>query len=194
MIIITCVSFFFVGFQFKLVVYDASRYYFGTQATHHTQTRHFGNSRDGIGRVTIPRDGFAGFSHSSTQTARDGNVVVSAPFKLPGRCVETAELVLLINVNVSVGGGVRVGFSSVATPPKAIDGTSNVPSDDRLFANYALDASDVITESSVRAVVSWGGSSALTNLQQAAVAMTLTIHLRQAEVFAWEWRCVEVSV
>ena len=176
--------------NFSLVVL---RYYFGTQATHHTQTRHFGDSRDGIGRVTIPRDGFAGFSHSSTQAAPDGSVVVSAPFQLPARCGEAAELVLLVNVNVSVGGSVRVGFSRVSAPPDAFDGTISVPRVERLFANYALDASDAITESSVRAVASWAGRSALTSLQQAGVAMTLTIHLRQAEVFAWEWRCVEVG-
>ena len=87
-----------------------------------------------------------------------------------------------------------MGFSRVSAPSDAFDGTISVPRVERLFANYVLDSSDAITESSVRAVASWGGSSALTNLQQAGVAMTLTIHLRQAEVFAWEWRCVEVGV
>ena len=175
------------------------QYYFGTQATHHTQSRHFGNSSDGIGRVTFRRDGFAGFSHAPARIGRENDteashsVVVSAPFQLPKACSESAELVLFVNVNVSAGGRVRVGFSRTTASDDATDasdGQKGMASVDRTLAYFALGANDAITASSVRAVASWDGSSALTDLQQAGVPVTLTIHLRQAEVYSWEWRCI----
>lgn len=190
-----------VAWQSSCLEWDSlQQYYFGTQATHHTQTHHFGNSSDGIGKVTFRRDGFAGFSHSAqiergNATEASHSVLVTAPFQLPVGCSASAELVLLINVNVSTGGRVRVGFSRVATSDDVTDdsNSSNELADVDRVAHFVLGASDTITTSSVRAVASWGGSSALTELQQAKVAVSMTVYLQQAEVYSWEWRCIEVG-
>ena len=192
-----------VAWQSSCLEWDSlQQYYFGTQATHHTQTHHFGNSSDGIGKVTFRRDGFVGFSHLSGQIERGNatkashSVLVTAPFQLPVGCGASAELVLLINVNVSTGGRVRVGFSRVATSDDDDTDASNSSkelADVDTVGRFVLGASDTITTSSVRAVASWGGSSALTDLQQANVVVSMTVYLQQAEVYSWEWRCINVS-
>jgi hypothetical protein len=128
------------------------QFYFGSQATHHTQSSHFGNSSDGIGRVTIRRDGFAGLSHNVASADLPHSLVVTQPFRLPNvlnSCTVGAEVVLMVNVGES----------------------------------------DTITDGSVRAVASWSGRSALTELAD-HTAVTMTIELQHAEIFAWEWRCV----
>ena len=81
---------------------------------------------------------------------------------------------LLLNVAVATGGGVRVGFSDA-------NGAD--------VAHFSLASSDVIRGDHVRAVASWRGSAALTALAAGGEALTMTVELRQAELFAWEWRC-----
>ena len=148
---------------------ELQQYYFGTQATHHTQTRHFGNSSSGVGRVTIRRDGFA--SHRAAATP---GVVVTEPFVLPS-CDGGADAVLLVNVEVAARGSVRIGLADAADE-------SDVP-------RFGVNQSDAIGVGSfVRGVVSWRGSSALTELSGRAVTMAL--ELRHADLYAWEWRCV----
>ena len=87
----------------------------------------------------------------------------------------------------------RVGFSAFSESFDTVDARSNVVANNE-FASFALEASDVIYESNVRAVASWGGHSALTRLQQAGLVMTMAIQLQHAEVFAWEWRCVQPGI
>jgi len=156
------------------------QFYFGSQATHHTQSSHFGNSSDGIGRVTIRRDGFAGLSHNVASADLPHSLVVTQPFRLPNvlnSCTVGAEVVLMVNVGVvaSVGGSVRISLADADT--------------DSELPNFSLGESDTITDGSVRAVASWSGRSALTELAD-HTAVTMTIELQHAEIFAWEWRCV----
>ena len=81
---------------------------------------------------------------------------------------------LLLNVAVATGGGVRTGFSNA-------NGAD--------LAHFSLASSDVIRGDHVRAVASWRGSAGLTTLAAGGEALTMTVELRQAELFAWEWRC-----
>ena len=160
------------------------QYYFGSQATHHTQSSHFGNSSDGIGRVTIRRDGFASLSHSSAASSADPphSLVVTQPFRLPNSCAAGTEVVLMVNVGIAAAGGsVRISLADADT--------------DTELPGLSLGESDAITDGSVRAVASWSGRSALTELvgaghTVAAAAVTMAIELQHAEIFAWEWRCV----
>ena len=159
------------------------QYYFGSQATHHTQSSHFGNSSDGIGRVTIRRDGFASLTHSVVSADLPHSLVVTQPFMLPNSCAAGAEVVLMVNVRVvaAAGGSVRINLADADT--------------DNELPGFSLGESDAITDGSVRAVASWSGRSALGELagaagHTAATAVTMTIELQHAEIFAWEWRCV----
>ena len=115
----------------------------------------------------LRRDGFVGYSAGASAPSR----VVTQPFRLPEPhgCGASSSLVLLLNVAVAASGGVRVGFSGAA--------------------HFSLASSDVIRGDHVRAVASWRGSAALTTLAAGGGALTMTVELRQAELFAWEWRC-----
>ena len=148
---------------------ELQQYYFGTQGTHHTQSKHYGNSSNGIGRVTIRRDGFA--SHHAASTP---SLVVTEPLVLPS-CDGGADLVLMLNVKVATytGGGVRISLAAT---------------DESELPNFELGVSNVITGDFVRAVASWRGSSVLNELSGRAVVMTL--QLQFADLYAWEWRCL----
>jgi hypothetical protein len=152
---------------------ELSQYYFGTQGTHRTQSRHYGNSSNGIGRVTIRRDGMASLAHHGETP---GSVVVTQPFLLPS-CGVGLDVVLMVNVKTAAGGSMRVGLA---------DATGDLD-----LQRFAPAASDAIAGDFVRAVASWRGSSALTELSRSVVTMSL--HLKRADLYAWEWRCVKPS-
>ena len=160
------------------------QYYVGSQGTHATQSLHFGNSTNGIGRVLLRRDGFVGWSAagSASSVTATNNVIVTEPFYVagPSQCSgEHERVVLLLNSKNPTSGtsGLRVGFKWAGA------NSADAP-------GFELGASDIITTDYVRAVASWhGGRSDLEGIAARPVVMTLALQ-HGTEVYAWEFRCV----
>ena len=125
---------------------------------------------------------------------------------------EGVELVLMLNVKVAAGGSVRVALADATTTTKpsadaadtdadadAADAGSNADDDDKTYSyaelpRFSLAASDSIKPSTdaVRAVVSWGGESGVLAELGGPRSVAMTVELRHAQLFAWEWRCMSV--
>jgi hypothetical protein len=157
------------------------QYYFGSQGTHRTQSRNYGNSTNGIGRVVLRRDGFASLSHEKSAHSSSYGLVVTKPFALPDPlavCNAGDKLVLLVNVGLQQSQG--SALIEIANAGKQ-SGTD--------FSNFGLNSSDAITADNVRAVASWHGRSDVT--LAGGATLVLTFKLQNAHLYAWEWRCVK---
>ena len=164
------------------------QYYMGTQGTHHTQSHHFGNTTNGIGRVRLRRDGFASWK---SPTGSSPGILTTVPLPMIQSCSNTTTRpVLLINADTTTVATVSIPTSTTRTTAVGsvrvgfIDAESGAD-----VPGFELDKSDPISGNHARAVVSWVGNADLSKLVSAS-ELKLRIELRQASLYAWEWRCI----